>query len=269
MKLSFSTLGCPSWSFNDILSTAKDLGFDGIEIRGIGSVMYAPRIESFSKDNCEALKEKLAKRNIEIPIFSSGAALADPEKAAASFVEACDYINCAARMGVKYVRIMGTDRPEITDGDFDLCAKLYGLVCEYGKIMGVTPLIETNGKLSSSDEILRLLENTASDNVGVLWDLHHTVRYGNETPEETVRKLGDRIKHVHLKDSVMADGKVVYKMTGYGDIPLKEAVSELSKAGYEGYVSLEWVKRWQPDLQEPGIIFESFASYVKDLINNL
>ncbi len=32
MKISFSTLGCPGWSYEDILSTAKDLGFNGIEI---------------------------------------------------------------------------------------------------------------------------------------------------------------------------------------------------------------------------------------------
>ena len=38
MKLSFSTLGCPEWSWNEILATAKDMGFDGIEIRGVGTV---------------------------------------------------------------------------------------------------------------------------------------------------------------------------------------------------------------------------------------
>ena len=35
MKLSFSTLGCPKLSFRDVLSIAKDLGYDGIELRGI------------------------------------------------------------------------------------------------------------------------------------------------------------------------------------------------------------------------------------------
>ena len=33
MKVSFSTLGCPEWSWAEITSMAKDLGFDGIEIR--------------------------------------------------------------------------------------------------------------------------------------------------------------------------------------------------------------------------------------------
>ena len=39
MKLCFSTLGCPEWSFSDIISTACDMGYDGIEIRGVGNVI--------------------------------------------------------------------------------------------------------------------------------------------------------------------------------------------------------------------------------------
>ena len=34
MKIAFSTLGCPEWSWEDIYSMAKDTGFDGIELRG-------------------------------------------------------------------------------------------------------------------------------------------------------------------------------------------------------------------------------------------
>ena len=35
MKIAFSTLGCPNYDWKDIYSMAKDLGFDGIEIREI------------------------------------------------------------------------------------------------------------------------------------------------------------------------------------------------------------------------------------------
>ena len=36
MKISFSTLGCPRWSFREIMATAVDLHYQGIEVRGIG-----------------------------------------------------------------------------------------------------------------------------------------------------------------------------------------------------------------------------------------
>lgn len=34
MKIAFSTLGCPDFSWTDIYPMAKDFHFDGIEIRG-------------------------------------------------------------------------------------------------------------------------------------------------------------------------------------------------------------------------------------------
>ena len=36
MKICFSTLGCPDFEWSDIYSMAKDLHFDGIEIRSLG-----------------------------------------------------------------------------------------------------------------------------------------------------------------------------------------------------------------------------------------
>ncbi|MBE6854860.1 MAG: sugar phosphate isomerase/epimerase, partial [Ruminococcus sp.] len=37
MKIGFSTIACPEYSWTDIYTMAKDLGFDGIEIRGLGN----------------------------------------------------------------------------------------------------------------------------------------------------------------------------------------------------------------------------------------
>jgi len=35
MKLAFSTIGCPEWSWNEIMEAAIDMRIDGIEIRGV------------------------------------------------------------------------------------------------------------------------------------------------------------------------------------------------------------------------------------------
>ncbi len=267
MKLSFSTLGCPSWSLKEAFSTAKDLGLDGVELRGISDKIYVPDFYAFSDENLETTKDTINKINIKIPVIDSGAVIADGKKAQASFVEACDYINLASKLGVKYVRIMGTGEPQETEGNFELAAKLFGLLCEYAKIYGVTPLIETNGKLAQSAEMLKLIEKADNDNCGVLWDVHHTVQFAKETPEQTVKALGSLIKHVHVKDSIVKDGNINYKMMGYGEIPVSDTIDALKSIDYDGFVSLEWVKRWKPDLQEPGIVFAHFASYMKTLLN--
>ena len=70
MKISFSTLGCPNFSWTEIYTMAKDLGFDGIEIRGLGKDIFdlhAP----FGKENLSSTVETLKKLKLEISIFSS------------------------------------------------------------------------------------------------------------------------------------------------------------------------------------------------------
>ncbi|MEG1243761.1 MAG: sugar phosphate isomerase/epimerase family protein [Oscillospiraceae bacterium] len=267
MKLSFSTLGCPSWSLDEVFSAAKDLGFDGVEIRGISDKIYVPDFEAFKDENLQKTKNAITKINLKIPVLDSGAVIADHDKAQNSFAEACDYINLASKLGVKYVRVMGTGEPQVTDGNFERAAQLYGLLCEYASIFGVTPLIETNGKLADSKEMIKLMEQSGNKNCGVVWDVHHTVRFASETPEQTAKDLGSLIKHVHLKDSVVSNGNIEYKMMGYGDMPIKKTIEALREIDFDGFVSLEWVKRWKPDLQEPGIVFAHFASYMRALLN--
>ncbi len=266
LKLSFSTLGCPRWSFGEVVSTSKDLGLNGIEIRGLGSEMFAPRIAEFSPANRQKTIEKLASTGLEIPILTSGATLAAPgkEKAQASFVEACTYINLADTLGVPYIRVMGTGEPQKSDGNFALGAQLYRALCEYAAMFNVTPLVETNGNLSDSDEIIKFVDGI--ENAGILWDIHHTVSFGKEAPADTVKKLGSLIKHVHVKDSEIIDGSIQYCMLGYGNIPVIDSINALKGIGYNGYISLEWVKRWKPDLQEPGIVFAHYKSYMDRII---
>ena len=47
MKLSFSTLACPGYSWAEIYSTAKDFGFHGIEMRGLGDDIFSVHASPF------------------------------------------------------------------------------------------------------------------------------------------------------------------------------------------------------------------------------
>jgi fatty-acyl-CoA synthase len=111
-----------------------------------------------------------------------------------------------------------------------------------------------------------LLNNAASDSVAALWDIHHPYRYANENPEVTVQNLGAYIQYVHVKDSAEEDGKICYKMMGEGDLPIHEAMLALQSINYEGYISLEWVKRWASDLSDAGVVFPQFENYMNKYI---
>ena len=53
MKLTFSTLACPNWSWDLILDHAVRFGFDSIEIRGIESELDLGRMKPFLPDQAE------------------------------------------------------------------------------------------------------------------------------------------------------------------------------------------------------------------------
>ncbi len=267
MKLSFSTLGCPDWDLSEVVAVAADLGYNGIEIRGVGEEIYAPRVRELLPEHAGELLEKLRAAKLTIPILTSGAYLANNPDIAAAEAEVKDYVNLAARLGVPYVRVLGEGTPEPggkVDKD-DVIARFKSL-CEYAENFGVTLLVETNGWLAGSNHMLDFIKRVCMPNAGVLWDVHHTVRFFGERPAATVERLGRYIKHVHVKDSVQKpDGKIMYVLTGYGDIPIEDAYKALSAIGYEGFYSYEWVKRWARELDEPGVAFYKYISYMRGI----
>lgn len=270
MKLGFSTLGCPGWSFEEIFSTAKDLGLDGIEIRGIGGELFAPKTKPFLPEHIDDTKRKLQSSGMSIPMLSSGAVLGLAGQADASIDEAKAYIDLAQKLGTPFVRVMITPVPQPTDdANLDTTRAAYEELCRYGQDKGVTPLIETNGPLASSAVMKEFIESISCENKGILWDIHHPFRYFGERPEDTYEKIGKFVRYLHVKDSAMVNGAVQYRMMGYGDVPVFDTLAVLHKSNFDGFVSLEWVKRWCPDLQEPGIVFSHFTSYMGYLLRQL
>ena len=108
MKISFSTLGCPRWSWQEILATACDLGYSGIEVRGVGKDISVPSIPAFSDENLEKTKADLKRLNLTIPCLDSDCCihLRETEKATTAEIKA--YILLAQKLDVPYVRIMAT-----------------------------------------------------------------------------------------------------------------------------------------------------------------
>ena len=263
MKIAFSTLGCPDFSWTDIYSMAKDIGFDGIEIRGLGKEIFAVKAQPFTESQLPETKKKLSQLHLEIPCLSSGCCLKFAEKADQNYQEIMEYISLANKLGTPYIRILADLEPQPV-GDVDdqvVLAALERLV-PVAESKGVTLLVETNGVYADTNRLRNLLDQLASDMVGALWDVHHPYRYGNETPEKTVQNLGAYIKYVHIKDSIMENGETQYRLMGEGDLPVDDIMLALSSINYDGYISLEWVKRWASDLDDAGIVFPHFANFM-------
>ena len=264
MKISFSTIACPDYSWVDIYSMAKDLGLDGIEIRGMGDDFAAYKAMPFTEANRPKTMAKLKALNIEIPCLSSGCCLKFKEKEAETIAELTEYCKLAQQINAPYIRVLA-DLEAAPNGEVDdayvaeQLKKLAPIAAQYD----VTLLVETNGVYSDTRRLRALLDSVNSHKIAALWDMHHPYRFAGESPEQTVANLGELIKYVHIKDSVMENGKVVYKMMGEGDLPIQKMIEALQSIQYTGYVSLEWVKLWMPNLLDAGVVFPQYAEFMR------
>ncbi|MBE6880345.1 MAG: AMP-dependent synthetase [Ruminococcaceae bacterium] len=264
MKISFSTLACPDFEWTDIYSMAKDLGYDGIEIRGLGQDIVAVKAKPFTEKHLPGTVNKLKSLDLEIPCLSSGCALKYKEKEAETISEITSYIELAAKLGTPYIRILGDRDPmPVDEVDDDYVASVLTKLADIAKEKcDVTLLVETNGVYADTKRLKALLDKVGRSEVAALWDMHHPYRYCGESANDTIANLGTYIRYCHIKDSVMTDGELQYKLMGEGDMPLKDMLDSLRATGYEGYVSLEWVKRWSNNLCDAGIVFPQYMDYM-------
>lgn len=263
MKISFSTLACPDFEWSDIYSMAKDFNFDGIEIRGLGTDIFSVKSNPFTEARLPRTVAKLKTLGLEIPCLSSGACLKFKDKAEENKKEIKAYAALANKLGSSYIRILADLEPapaDEVDDDFviEQLKQLVPIAEEYN----VTLLVETNGVYADTKRLKHLLDSVGSRKVAALWDTHHPYRFMGEKPDETVTNLGEYIKYVHTKDSICKNGAIEYKLMGEGDMPIKGMLDALGSIGYNGYVSLEWVKRWSNNLCDAGVVVPHFASYM-------
>jgi fatty-acyl-CoA synthase len=267
VKIAFSTLACPDWNFNEICSAAKDFGFDGIEIRGLGEDIFTVRSRPFSEVELPETIRRLNSMRLTIQCFSSAHALKYEKNRTLNIREITEYIQLAAKIGAPYVRVLA-DEKMFAEGevDDDLVISQLKELAPVASQNNITMLIETNGVYADTSRLRRLLDSCVSDAVAALWDMHHPYRFFNETPEDTVKNLGSYIKHVHVKDSVMQDGVIKYKLMGDGDIPFARMFRALDSINYTGMIALEWTKRYTPDLDDGGVVIPQFAHFMSDFL---
>ena len=91
--------------------------------------------------------------------------------------------------------------------------------------------------------------------------------------------LGQLVKYTHWKDSQLenvpkkeeASAKTRVKpcLMGCGDIPLRRMIEILSDSGYEGWCSLEWERRWHPEIESPEVAFPQYVKFMRNLLSKV
>ena len=107
--LAFSTLGCPKWSWPQILDFASSHGFAAIELRGLMGQLDLPSVPEFTPDKIGQRRAELAQHDLKVACVSSSAEM---HHADASRVKQLDdarrFIDLAHALGAPNVRVLET-----------------------------------------------------------------------------------------------------------------------------------------------------------------
>ena len=261
LPLSFSTLGCPKWTWTQILDFAAEHGFAAIELRGILGDLDLPNRPEFAPERLPGIKKDLAAHGLKISDLGSSSEMhhADEAKRAQQIADAKRFIDLAEKLESPYVRIYGNKLEGPRDEVIHRIASGMHELAQYAGPRNVTVIIESHGDFTDSASLKQILTEADSEHAALLWDAHHTFASSHEEPEFTVRELGRWIKHTHLKDSVLVNGERHYVLTGKGDVPVQRQMQALVAIGYKGYFSFEWEKLWHPEIAEPELAIADYA----------
>ena len=271
--LSFSTLGCPDWTFEKIISFAAENNYNGIEVRGILRQLDLTKCKEFNSPvNIAATLKQMDDKQLKFVDLGSSAELhhADTQKRQKNLDDAKRFIDLAQQLNCPYIRVFPNQLPKDQDRNATIDLITNGLIelGNYAKGSNVTVLMESHGELVYSADLQKIMQAAGNKHVGMVWDIVNMWSVTKEPPSEVYAKLKKYIHHTHIKDMKVVDGKESYVLLGKGETPIFEAIDILHNNGYKGYYSFEWEKLWHPEIAEPEIAIADYSKAMKAHFKN-
>lgn len=255
MGLAFSTLGCPDWSLERVAEAAGEYGYDGVELRLVDGELLAPH-----PSDSERERMRTVLKGLPVVAVDTSIRMAAPEPGWEDDLRG--YCEVAVELGSDLLRVFGGTPAPGEEG------KIVEYLRKAGDIaggLGVRIALETHDALSSARAVRSALDQVPEPSVGALWDFHHPYRMGEE-PEEVWDLIGDRTLLVHVKDAVRdATERTGWKLVllGEGEVPVRRSLGVVRERGYSGWVTVEWEKKWHPEIAEPEVAFPQHAQLLR------
>ncbi|HWZ04768.1 MAG TPA: sugar phosphate isomerase/epimerase family protein [Mucilaginibacter sp.] len=266
--LSFSTLGCPDWSFSQIIDFAAQHGYDGIELRGIQREMDLTKVKELSTaQNRQQTLQQMKDKGLRFADLGSSAMMhiADPAERLKNLDEGRRFIDLAQQLECPFIRVFPNVFPKGGDkaATMDLMVKGLLELADHAKGSKVSVLVESHGDLVKIADLETVMKAAQHPNAGMIWDVCNMWAITKEPPADAYKALYPYIRHTHIKDGKIAGNEVHYVLLGQGEVPIFEAIDALRNGGYKGYYSFEWEKLWHPEIGEPDVAFADYARVMR------
>ena len=261
--------GCDLFTVAD---KAKELGFDAIEfteLPGDDKIGLAKKL----REHCDKI-------GLPVAACSLGADLLNGDVEAAA-KRVCTMIDVAEILGAKAVRhdvcyaLKGEHLYSYRDAIRDM-APVIRRITEYGAKKGIRTTTENHGYIFQDPErVEELILAVGNDNYGWLCDIGNFLCADCDVVR-AVSTAAPYTYHVHVKDFLLKSGErdkpegffdtrggnyLRGTVLGHGVVPVQTAIKALKRAGYDGYVSLEF-----EGMEENIPALEAGLAYLKKVI---
>jgi len=267
LRIAFSTLAFPHATLASAVSLGRRWGYAGVELRLIDGELIDT---SMSATDRARVKRTVAAAGLPVVAVDSSIRLTDDDPGP----QLRRFLELASDWESPLVRVFGgklaVDQAERRE-QLRAAARLLESSVPLARRLGVAIGVETHDDFSASSVVAELLALFDSEGagaggadaegadprwVGAVWDSHHPYRMG-EQPADVYANLGRRILLAQVKDArriVRADGddwQLV--LLGQGEVPVRQMLGLLAATGYRHWISVEWEKRWHPEIEEPEV----------------
>ena len=244
----------------ELISVAKELGFDGIEFaeihtpEGTDKLLYAKEL----KEECERVGVEPVQYSVGADfIYGSDGNLQE------EIGRLKKEVDVAVMLGVKGMRHDATggykDEDKKYKGFEQALPRIiegYKTVTEYAEEKGIRTMIENHGYFcQDSDRVERIITGVSHRNFGALIDMGNFL-CADENPVNAVSRLAPFVSYLHAKDFHIKSGNAFppcdgfFKsrggnylrgaVLGHGDVPVFQVLNIIKDSGYNGYITLEF-----------------------------
>ncbi len=275
MKLGFVSAILDGWSFEEMIDTAAEMGYECVEVacwpQGKAERRYAGvshiDVENTTEEYIAHIKDYCKQKGVEISslAFYPNTMDGDLEKRAAAIAHLKKVINMSALLGVNMVTtFIGRDQTKTVEENIEIFKTVWPEIIALAEEKGVKIAIENCPMLFGADQwpggqnlfttpkIWRaLFDIVKSDNFGINYDPSHFI-WQQIDYIKPLYEFKDKIFHVHYKDIKLYPdrlndvGIMAYpleymspKLPGLGDVDWGKYVSALTDIGYDGCTCIE------------------------------